>query len=195
VDTHVDAVAASDGAGATDRIVLTHVNGSLAMPRVYFTESSDRGATWASPRAIETAGDRGFYTAPRSRRDGRPRDPRGSRANALTDEFLGDYVYAVAARDYGAAVWSDTRNAADCPAIDAWRMSLQTGSALPTPAPQQDCPATFGNSDIFGGSYVDPNAVGLQSSHQQSDVAGAERRAAVRSRHEGRSCRGRCRCG
>jgi hypothetical protein len=83
-------------------------------------------------------------------------DPRGSSANALISEFLGDYVYAVATRDYGAAVWNDTRRAADCPAIDAWRMSLQLGTSVPRPAPQQDCPANFGNSDIFGGSYADP---------------------------------------
>ncbi|MGZ6528013.1 MAG: sialidase family protein [Actinomycetota bacterium] len=87
---------------------------------------------------------------------GAPGDPRGSSANALTDEFLGDYVYAVATRTYGAAVWNDVRNAADCPAIDAWRMSLITGATVAKPAPQSDCPATFGNSDIFGGSYPDP---------------------------------------
>jgi hypothetical protein len=85
-----------------------------------------------------------------------PGDARGSSQNDLTAEFLGDYVYAVATRDYGAAVWNDVRNAADCAAIDAWRMALRTGEAVPTPAPQQDCPATFGNSDIFGGSYADP---------------------------------------
>ncbi|MGZ4214120.1 MAG: hypothetical protein ACXVQV_12890, partial [Actinomycetota bacterium] len=87
---------------------------------------------------------------------GAPGDPRGSSANALTDEFLGDYVYAVATRTYGAAVWNDVRNATDCPAIDAWRMSLITGATVTKPAPQSDCPATFGNSDIFGGSYPDP---------------------------------------
>src|SRR5215218_517868 len=85
-----------------------------------------------------------------------PGDARGSTQNDLTAEFLGDYVYAAATRDYGAAVWNDVRNAADCAAIDAWRMALRTGEAVPTPAPQQDCPATFGNSDIFGGSYADP---------------------------------------
>jgi hypothetical protein len=85
-----------------------------------------------------------------------PGDARGSSQNDLTAEFLGDYVYAAATRAYGVAVWNDVRNAADCPAIDAWRMSLRTGEAVPTPAPQQDCPATFGNSDIFGGSYADP---------------------------------------
>jgi hypothetical protein len=90
-----------------------------------------------------------------------PGDPRGSSQNNLWLEFLGDYVYAIATPTYGAAVWNDTRNAADCPAIDTWRaaaqIAIQNGTAVPTkPAPQQDCPATFGNSDIFGGSYADP---------------------------------------
>ena len=85
-----------------------------------------------------------------------PGDPRGSSQNNLQAEFLGDYVYAVATRSYGAAVWNDVRNAADCSAIDAWRQSLRTGGSVTRPAPQQDCAATFGNSDIFGGSYPDP---------------------------------------
>ena len=88
-------------------------------------------------------------------------DPRGSAQNNLWLEFLGDYVYAVATDTYGAGVWNDTRNAADCPAIDAWRAQAQTaienGTTVPdAPAPQQGCSATFGNSDIFGGSYPDP---------------------------------------
>jgi hypothetical protein len=78
-----------------------------------------------------------------------PGDPRGSSQNNLVAEFLGDYVYAVATRTFGAAVWNDTRNAADCPAIDAWRQSLENGTPIARPAPQQDCPATFGNSDIW----------------------------------------------
>jgi hypothetical protein len=197
---------APTGADATNRIVMTYVSGTITAPHVYFTESTNGGLTWSARRAIEHAGDRGYYTAPSISPNGTdvyvvynafttpfrtnttsprslvgvvlhadsstnptaatgafaqlhrgaPGDPRGSSANALTDEFLGDYVYAVATRTYGAAVWNDARNAADCPAIDAWRNSLQTGGSVPTPAPQQDCPATFGNSDIFGGSYPDP---------------------------------------
>lgn len=90
-----------------------------------------------------------------------PGDPRASAQNNLWMEFLGDYVYSVATDSYGAAVWNDTRNAADCPAIDAWRAAAQdavvNGTAVPPkPAPQQDCPASFGNSDIFGGSFADP---------------------------------------
>ncbi len=194
---------APTGADATDRMVLTYVSGSLATPHVYFTESGNGGATWSTPRAIETAGDRGYYTAPAISPDGTdvyvvynafttpyrtnttdPRnlvgvvlhadvsanatgaftelnrgangDPRGSSQNNLVGEFLGDYVYAVATRTYGAAVWNDARNAGDCSAIDAWRMSLRNGTTVARPAPQQDCPANFGNSDIFGGSYPDP---------------------------------------
>ena len=83
-------------------------------------------------------------------------DARSASANALTDEFLGDYVYAVATNDYGAGVWNDARNGEDCPAIDAWRAYLQGGTFADQPAPQQDCPAGFGNIDIYGGSWPDP---------------------------------------
>jgi hypothetical protein len=77
-------------------------------------------------------------------------DPRGSSQNNQDLEFLGDYVYAIATDTYGAAVWNDARNAADCPAEDAYRASFQAGGSVARPAPQQQCPATFGNSDIFG---------------------------------------------
>jgi hypothetical protein len=84
-------------------------------------------------------------------------DSRGSSANSLVVEFLGDYVYAIATRTYGAGVWNDTRNAAVCPAVDAYRASLQPGgSPVSPPAPEQDCLATFGNSDIFGISIPTP---------------------------------------
>ena len=83
-------------------------------------------------------------------------DPRGSSQNTPVAEFLGDYIYAIATRDYAAAVWNDVRNASDCPAMDDWRASLRGGPAAPRPAPNIDCPPTFGNSDIFGGSWADP---------------------------------------
>jgi hypothetical protein len=88
-------------------------------------------------------------------------DGRGSSANGLTSEFLGDYNYAVATREFAAAVWVDSRNAAVCPAINAYRQSLVDGAPIAAPAPNQACPpvggAHFGGTDIFGGSYADPS--------------------------------------
>ncbi len=197
---------APTGSDATNRIVMSYVSGDISAPHVYFAESTNGGSSFSTPRAVETAGDRGLFAAPSISPNGSdvylvynafttpfqpstgtprslvgvvlhadtggtssatgafselhrgaPGDPRGSSANALTDEFLGDYVYATASRAYGAAVWNDVRNAADCPAIDAYRQALQDGSTTATaPDVQKRCPATFGNSDIFGGSYPDP---------------------------------------
>jgi hypothetical protein len=187
---------APTGNDATNRIVMSYVSGTVAAPHVFFTESADRGRTWSARRPVETAGDRGLFSAPAISPDGStvyvvynafttpyrtttaeprqlvgvvrsatvtgdstgafttlhrgaPGDPRGSSANSLTDEFLGDYVYAAATRGYGAAVWNDARDAADCPAIDAYRQAIVDGRAATAPAVQQECPANFGNSDIY----------------------------------------------
>ena len=86
-------------------------------------------------------------------------DPRGSAQNNIVMEFLGDYVYAAATNDYGVAVWNDTRDAGVCPAVNAWRAAMQADPSMypeGRPAIQQVCPATFGNSDIYGSSITDP---------------------------------------
>ncbi|GAA1994403.1 hypothetical protein GCM10009817_40980 [Terrabacter lapilli] len=83
-------------------------------------------------------------------------DPRGTSQNGLTAEFLGDYVYAAATNTGAVGVWNDARNAADCPAIDAYRASLYTSSPMAAPDVLGSCPATFGNSDIYGSHVSDP---------------------------------------
>ena len=109
---------------------------------------------------------------------GQTGDARGSSQNNLAAEFLGDYVYAAATNDYGVSVWNDVRDAADCGPIDQFREDLhnealttgqptaeaeeprgeseegEDADAPVAPAVQQVCPATFGNSDIFGWSSL-----------------------------------------
>jgi hypothetical protein len=82
-------------------------------------------------------------------------DARGT-TRTLNREAIYDYQYAVASPDYGATVWMDARDAADCPAVDAYRQSLINGTPITAPSPLTDCPPTFGNLDIYGGSYPDP---------------------------------------
>jgi hypothetical protein len=80
---------------------------------------------------------------------------RASSTNSLTAGFIGDYNYVAATRTFG-AVWNDVRDAAVCPAANRYRQSLLTNHPLPAPLPLAACPPTFGNTDIFGGSYPDP---------------------------------------
>jgi hypothetical protein len=80
-------------------------------------------------------------------------DARGSTANGLSTEFLGDYNYVWATNSKAVATWNDVRHAMECPAIDAWRQSVVNGSPTTTPAPGL-CPFIppdfyFGNSDIY----------------------------------------------
>ncbi|MGZ4632885.1 MAG: hypothetical protein ACXV2G_09495 [Actinomycetes bacterium] len=82
-------------------------------------------------------------------------DARGT-TRTLNREAIYDYQYAAAARDYGAVVWMDARDAAVCPAVDAYRQSLIDGTPITAPSPLTDCPPTFGNLDIYSGSFLDP---------------------------------------
>jgi hypothetical protein len=84
-------------------------------------------------------------------------DARGSSSNDLTSEFLGDYNYVVATNTFAVAVWNDARGAAVCPAINTYRQALANEQAALAPAPGTDCPPTFGNSDIFSGTFTDPS--------------------------------------
>jgi hypothetical protein len=116
--------------------------------------------TTANPRPMQavvrhaTIGAGGTPTGWSDAHRGATGDARASSANALNGEFLGDYNTTAAADGFAVATYVDVRNAADCPAVDAYRQSLTTDSPLPTPAPHADCPATFGNSDIFGGHFT-----------------------------------------
>lgn len=200
---------APTGVGATNVIYDTWVDGGggLNDEHVMVTYSTDGGATWATPAAVEAnKSDRGYYSAIALSPDGtdaylvynafttpfrnnttQPRglvgvvlhsdilasgapagftqvhrgatgDPRGSAQNNIVLEFLGDYVYAAATNDFGVAVWNDTREASVCSAVNTWRGGVhQTRSLAGRPAIQQACPATFGNSDIFGWSGIDPS--------------------------------------
>ncbi|MFL5336465.1 MAG: sialidase family protein [Geminicoccaceae bacterium] len=143
--------------------------------------TSPRNMVGVVKHAEVTAGGVGAFSEVHRSSGG---DPRGSSQNNLAAEFLGDYVYAAATRTYGAAVWNDVRRAFDCPAIDAYRQALHTEAlaaggpvaepeeprgvedaghheatqvaAGVAPPVQQVCASTFGNSDIFGGTYPDP---------------------------------------
>jgi hypothetical protein len=209
---------APTGAGATDDILLTWVDGrdGLNQEDVMVSFSGNRGNTWSPATRIQPASDRGYYSAPALSPDGTdawivynafttpfrettftPRvlvgvvmhadvtphvgpstfteihrgaegEARGSAQNNLVAGFLGDYVYADATNDYATFVWNDARNASDCPAMDAYRMSLRTDGPeddLPAPDVQQECPATFGNTDIFGISISDPPEKGSVGKH------------------------------
>jgi hypothetical protein len=84
-------------------------------------------------------------------------DGRASSANALIDEFIGDYNTVAATNAGAVSVFNDARNAMVCPLINTFRQATFDGTAGDPPAPGTDCPPTFGNTDIFSAAVSDPS--------------------------------------
>ncbi len=101
----------------------------------YFTQSTNAGASFSTPLLISTATS----------------DPDGSSTNSLRAQFLGDYITAVADASHVYAVWTDSRNATPCAAVDAFRV---TQNLADKPNVITQCPTTFGNSDIVLGTVT-----------------------------------------
>jgi len=96
----------------------------------YLVQSTNGGVSWSHPVKISTVSS----------------DPDGSSTNSLAAQFLGDYITAVADSSHAYAVWTDSRNATPCAAVDAFRAGTAGKPDVIT-----QCPTTFGNTDIFLG--------------------------------------------
>ena len=99
----------------------------------YYVESSDGGVSWSAPVRVTTAGS----------------DPAASAQNDLTRQFWGDYNTLVSTNSNAWFIYTDSRNGVGCPAVDAYQHSVDAGSPITKPAPENVCASQFGNSDVF----------------------------------------------
>jgi hypothetical protein len=105
----------------------------------YFTQSTNGGTSFGAAVKLSTASS----------------DPDSSSLNNLRGQFIGDYITAVSDlrghRIFG--VWTDTRNASTCTAVDAFRAAWAAAPGSVTPPDVSTyCAITFGNTDIYLGT-------------------------------------------
>ena len=110
---------------ATD--TTTYGTGNAAIDS-YYVSSADGGATWSTPLKVSSASS----------------DPAASAQNNLQLQFWGDYNTLASTNDTALFIYTDSRNGEGCAAVDAY----QHGVAA-KPAPEDVCPAQFGNSDVY----------------------------------------------
>ena len=100
----------------------------------FFVSSSDGGATWSASTKITTISS----------------DPAASAQNNLQRQFWGDYNTLVSTNSFAYFIYTDSRNGAACGAVDSYQHGVDgSGPVTPKPAPQNVCPAQFGNTDVF----------------------------------------------
>jgi hypothetical protein len=101
---------------------------------VYYTESPAGGPAFTPPIRVSTASS----------------NPDGSAYNNLQEQFIGDYIGIVSGPTSAYLVWTDSRNATSCAAVDAFRSAVYGGSKTAVaPNPNTACAAGFGDTDTF----------------------------------------------
>jgi hypothetical protein len=77
-------------------------------------------------------------------------NPDGSSYNNVMEQFLGDYIGIVAGPSNAYLVWTDSRNASPCAAVDSYRTAVYAGSkSAVAPNPDVACDTSFGNTDTY----------------------------------------------
>ena len=100
----------------------------------YYAESAAGGTGFSSPLRISSASS----------------NPDGSSYNNLQEQFLGDYISIVSGPQNAYVVWTDSRNASVCQAVDAYRSAIYAGSTTAVaPNPDTACATNFGNTDTY----------------------------------------------
>ena len=96
----------------------------------YYVQSA--GSSWTSPLRVSTVSS----------------NPDGSSYNSLTEQFIGDYIGIVSGPTSSWLVWTDSRAATQCAAVDAYREQVYSGSKTAVaPNPDTACNTSFGNTD------------------------------------------------
>ena len=100
----------------------------------FYVESTSGGGSWSAPVRVSAVSS----------------DPAAAAQNNLQRQFWGDYNSLVSTNASAFFIYTDTRNGAGCAAVDAFQHGIDgSGPAVAKPAPQNVCPAQFGNSDTF----------------------------------------------
>jgi hypothetical protein len=99
----------------------------------YYVQSPAGGASFTAPLRVSTAAS----------------NPDGSGYNNLQEQFIGDYIGIVDGPQQAYLVWTDSRNATACAAVDAYRSQVYAGGKPVPPNPDQACATSFGNTDTM----------------------------------------------
>ncbi len=99
----------------------------------YYVESPAGGASFTAPIRVSTVSS----------------NPDGSSYNNPEEQFIGDYIGIVDGPRQAYLVWTDSRNAAACPAVDTYRSQIYAGGQPVAPNPDHACPTGFGDTDTM----------------------------------------------
>jgi hypothetical protein len=70
------------------------------------------------------------------------------------DQFIGDYIGIVDGPQQAYVIWTDSRNASACAAVDAYRSQIYAGAKPVALNPDKACATSFGNTDAMAAAVT-----------------------------------------